>query len=86
MPRVFEIDGRMVKYQVFDNGKPADCHHHPKVHSSWDRSVFDTLAEAQAYARKWLGIYAPSGPIPVDTPWDYSGMGDVIEIRTIQGE
>lgn len=74
-------------FTVFDNGKPADCFHH-KVHPSWKQSTFNTFEEALEYARKWL---APMGGsydgkegvvLEVNTPYDYSGCGDLIEIRS----
>jgi len=53
----------MIKYQVLENGKPADCHNF-KLHHSWDKSKFDSLEEAIAYLlnyfspyiREWHGI------------------------------
>ena len=73
-------------FQVFDGGKPADCHHH-KVHSSWDNSIFPTFDEALCYARKWGAPYCGSYDgsegiqLEVNVPYDYSGYGDMIEIR-----
>ena len=69
----------MITYQVFDNDKPADCRHH-NVHSSWNNSTFDSLEKASCYADKWLGYKASLVP---DTPFDYSGYGNIIEIRKI---
>lgn len=45
-------------YQVFDNGKPADCHHQD-FHCSWDNSSFDDLEEALEHANNWLDILSP---------------------------
>lgn len=67
-----------VYYQVFDNGKPAD-YKHCNVHKSWDNSKFPTWQAAMAYARKWLGAYVV--PLKINTPADYSGYGDRIEVR-----
>lgn len=73
-------------FQVFDNNKPADCHHHG-VHKSWDNSKFNTFDEAQEYARKWLGQVAGDlVPEEVNEKIDYSGYGDTIEIREIPEE
>lgn len=69
-------------YQVLDNGKPADCHHH-KVHFTWDQSTFDTLAGALAHARNWLGAHGHGVVLKVNEPVDYSGYGDMIEIREV---
>lgn len=72
-------------YQVFDNGKPADCHHH-KMHGSWEKSSFDTLEEAEAYANNWLGIYGQYEAHELLTGVDYSGYGDVIQIKKVENE
>lgn len=65
-------------FQVIDNNKPADCNNH-KVDKSWNKSKFETLDEAFQYADNWLGIYGPM----INNPFDYSGYGDIIEIRFI---
>ena len=70
-----------IMYQVFDNGKPADCLH-CKVHESWNKSAYDTFEEALEYANKWLGMYG-GVVLKLNTPWDYSGYGDMIEIREV---
>lgn len=73
-----------MKYQVFDNGKPADCHHH-KVDASWANSTFSLAAEAVDYACKWLNWESVMGVLlEVNKPYDYSGYGDFIEIRRIE--
>lgn len=69
-------------FQVFDNGKPADCHHHT-VSSSLNCSVFSTYEEARAYAESWLGEIFHSTDLQLNTPYDYSGYGDLIEIREV---
>jgi hypothetical protein len=76
-------------YQVFDNGKPAQYPDHP-VHPSRDNSTFETLREALVHAWKWLGPFGGSFdgssgiPLQVGIPWDYSGHGDMIEIRKVK--
>jgi len=67
-------------FQIFDNNKPADCHHH-KVHCTWGNSKFDTFEEAQEYARLWLGEMCDLVPDKPRVKVDYSGYGDFIEIR-----
>jgi len=70
------------KYQVFDCGRLAqypDC----KVDSSWDCATFGSFEEAQEYARKWLGIFRKYVPNRPNYPKDYSGYGDMIEIRSV---
>lgn len=75
-----------MKYQVFDNDKPADCYHH-SVSDTWNRSKFNTLKEARQYAMNWLGrFWAPDFQLEPNTPYDYSGHGDKIEIRTVDLE
>jgi hypothetical protein len=70
-------------YQVLENGKPCDCNHH-KVHSSWNKSSYSTFEEAQEYAMKWLGEYAPpKGTLKLNTAYHYTGSDDYIEIKEI---
>jgi hypothetical protein len=45
-------------FQVFEDGKPADCFHH-YVDKSWNKSSFATFEEAVDYANNWLGISEP---------------------------
>jgi len=68
-------------YQVLDCNRPADCDH-CNVDKSWDKSTFDTEAEAQEYAARWLGHYDDVCPLSINTSTDYNGMGDRIEIRS----
>lgn len=78
-------------YTVYDNGKPADNISYPMLsdleHCS--KSSFDTFEEAEIYAKVW---YKEEQEYLFDTPthpssfeigviYDYSGRGDVIEIR-----
>ena len=70
-------------FRVLDGGKPADCQHH-KVDKSWAVSLFDTFEAAEEYALNWLGIYGPGkGVLKLNTPHDYSGYGDCVEIREV---
>jgi hypothetical protein len=71
-------------FKVYDNGRPADCHHHD-VDNSWETAEFQTLAEAQEYAKNWCGDYWPAYDfnLQVGKPIDYSGHGDYIEIREV---
>lgn len=73
---------KKVCYQVFDNGKPADQKGFPILKGNgWKNSKFPTWQAAMAYARKWLGAYVV--PLKINTPVDYSGYGDKIEVRRI---
>lgn len=71
-------------FAVYEGGAPANNSRwkNRDSHSpAWANSRFDTFAEAVAYARKWLGEY---DCLPLDwdgKPFDYSGYGDLIEIR-----
>jgi len=70
-------------FQVFDNNKPADASGH-NVHHTWNNSTFSTFEEAHQYANQWL---APSHGLVIlklNQPYDYSGYGDIIEIREVQ--
>ena len=73
-------------YQVLDNGRPADNTGFPAIHSSWSNSKFESLEEAQKYATHWVG-YPNEEPETIgylpDQLYDYSGYGDIIEIKTV---
>lgn len=69
-------------FTVYDGDKPAKFPEHP-VHPSWHTASFKTKVEAVAHANNWLGR-TYEGVLPKDwdgAPVDYSGCGDVIEIR-----
>lgn len=74
-------------YQVFDHGKPADCHYHQNAHSLWDKSFFGDLEEALQYAHNWLGAWSPGIETlrneAVGNVYNYNGYGDMIEIRQV---
>jgi hypothetical protein len=89
----------MPKYQVFNNGKPADTTGFPQLKGDgWMRSKFDTLEEARDYADDWVGfsLFSPdlahvAGLIVLDKQrlkvgesYDYNGYGDTIEIREVE--
>lgn len=73
-------------FSVFDNNKPAVSSSlkvaHKAANSPWKNNTFASFEEALTYAKHWLGEYATTLP----DNWkgekhDYSGYGDVIEIR-----
>lgn len=73
-------------FGVFDNGGPADSTGLPQLQGieCWAVSVFNTFEEAQEYAHHWCGQYlAAEEKLQVDIPHDYSGYGDMIEIRKL---
>ena len=83
----------MTKFCIYEsdrkgkNMRPAkfpEC----QVLPSWNKSEYDTLAEAIAYTLKWLGAYAPYAETLENEfvlngiiKWDYSGMEDYIVIQ-----
>jgi len=77
--------GEAVSYRVLDGGKEAGrislAFRH--YHKSWpERATFETFEEAEEYANKWLGMHGPLYLL-INEPVDYSGMGDMIEIREV---
>lgn len=71
-----------MRFQVFDNGKPASIVGFPFLKDSdWSTHIFATFEEAQAYARSWLGD-ADQAHVPLEPNFgiDYSGCGDIITI------
>lgn len=69
------------KFCVYDNGKPASAKGFPQIKEveGWNNHKFDTFPIAAAYATMWVGhIIQPEDLLK---PYDYSGYGDIIEIR-----
>ena len=62
-----------MKYQVFQDGKPADCHNFD-VHESWSKSTYNTFDDAVAYAHRWAYPSEDSSyhKMEIDTPIDMS--------------
>jgi mannose-6-phosphate isomerase class I len=80
LPNEIVVGGIM--FAVYCNGKSADLKGFPELrHYCWATSKFTTLKEAQNYAEDWLGPYTPGYPLMLNAPYDYSGHGDIIEIR-----
>lgn len=77
-----------MKYQVFENDKPADSKGFPCLVIIPGRhcSKFRTFEEALVYLRVWVGLIY-EGAIPalleVGQKIDYNGYGDVVEIRVV---
>lgn len=72
-------------FQVFDSGKPADKSGYPSViGEDWNTSSYTFFQEAYEYACHWLGHHAGKVPQKPDIAIDYSGYGDLIEIRTVK--
>ncbi len=69
------------RYCVYDNGKPASAKFFPQLGEieGWDNHKFDSWPKAVAYASMWVGqIIQPEDLLK---PYDYSGYGDIIEVR-----
>ena len=70
-------------FTVYDSGKSANNKGFPQLkNKGWVQNSFSTLNEAIDYARNWLGEYAAICPTEPNKPVDYSGYGDMIEIRS----
>ena len=69
-----------MKYQVFESGKPADCHH-CDIDKSWNKSIFDTFEEAKDYAVKWFGAFLPiqKDLILPNKKYDYLEIREILE-------
>lgn len=72
-------------YQIFDNSKPADYRFH-NVSDAWHKSYFETWRDAHDFALNWLGPLGEGVGLMVDTPYDYSGHGDYLEIRYVESD
>ena len=65
---------------MYDSNKKAKYPEH-NVNPSWNNCSFPTFVEALQYAWHWLGAYSYGVKLVVNVPEDYSGCGDMIEIR-----
>lgn len=76
-----------MKYQVFENDKPADNKRFSYLKGlDWNNSSFDTFEEALKYAKSWLGDFDSIPPnFAPNQKYDYSGYGDTIEICMVEG-
>ena len=72
-------------YGVFDNNKPANSTAFPQLKGKgWKSHLFGTFKDAEEYAKEWLGDYYPGKDVLVlGLPYNYSGYGDLIEIREV---
>ncbi len=72
------------KFQVLENNKPCDSASFQQLRGcGWDNSFFNSFADAVEYSRQWLGDYDNLPDEWNGSCWDYSGYGDVIEIRVV---
>lgn len=71
-------------FQVFDNNLAADWG--IPNSTAYNSGIFDNFEDACKYAiEEYLGYdnVNPDLIIELNTPWDYSGYGDMIEIREV---
>ncbi len=69
-------------FKVYDNGKPATSATFSLMEGiGWDNCEFHTFNEAVAYVENWLGTLGNVSEWKVNTPVDYTGYGDMIEIK-----
>ncbi len=70
-----------MKYQVQQNGVPADCHNF-QLDPSWDNATFDTLEEAESYFENYFGRYVSSKSITLNKPFEFErgSFAAIIEI------
>jgi hypothetical protein len=67
-------------FVVYDGGKKVEYHN--GLSEGWGKSWFDKKEHAILYAKDWLGEYSITLPDNWDgSPINYSGTGDIIEIR-----
>jgi len=74
-------------FQVLENGELCDHEHFPEVDLSWDNAEFSTFDEAKRYAVNWFWPYLGYKDIDtfleINKPYNYSGYGDMAEIREV---
>lgn len=76
---------KKIKFGVFDNGRPVSADSFPYLRrKGWLTNLFDTLEAANKAVKRWLGDDFSVGELTPDSPVDYSGYGDIIEIRMIE--
>ena len=81
-----------ITYHVLDNNRPATWHLFDdgkkqisnKFKKSLGNNVFSSFEAAEKYAREWCSDYISGVTFTMNTPHDYSGFGDMIEIRVIE--
>lgn len=75
MSSIQNIEG----WEVFDNDRPAIIHIDSK--NGWNNNFFRDFTQALKYAKSWLGVQDTLPENYQGEPYDYSGFGDMIEIR-----
>jgi len=89
----------MKTYHVLENGKAATwklCQNilskraSKEFQKTWGNNIFPTFEEARKYSWQWIAPYGGSYDglsgvdLKVGVPYDYSGYGDMIEIREVE--
>jgi len=74
-----------VIYQVLDGDRAADENGFPRlVGKGWTNSIFHSLDEARIYLARWLNVPEENTKdVEPDSPFDYSGHGDIVEIKSL---
>jgi hypothetical protein len=70
-------------WQVLDNHKPANGTSYNLYNEDYGKSEFSSFDDAHEYALHWLGQWGRGLKLQPNTPYDYSGYGDIIEIKSI---
>ena len=68
-------------YEVFDNNEICEEYGDP----TYDRP-FETWDKAVAFAKSWLGALSEGVTFEKGKAFDYSGFGDMLEIREVSDE
>ena len=84
-PDDIEMVDAGVIYQVLDGDRAADEKGFPRlVGKGWTNSIFHSLDEARIYLARWLNVpEEETKNIEPDSPFDYSGHGDIAEIKSL---
>ena len=70
-------------FAVYWRDRPANAKSFFLVEGDgWDNNEFATLEEAQQYVRDWMND--DDLTLEPDKPFDYSGQGHFVEIRTVK--
>lgn len=70
---------------LFDNGKLANNQGFPELRGKgWSFEGHNDLDTCRGYAAAWLNDSKLGWKLEVGKPVDYSGFGDMIEIREVK--
>lgn len=74
----------MIKYKVLDNHKPAIGAIYDLDNEDLGKNEFPSFEEAHDYAVSWLGHWGKGLKLKPNIAYDYSGYGDILEIKEIR--